>query len=85
VSCFLELEQLVEDAELKKMAQHDLEKLDLTLDGLMADASRLLLPGRDFDASNSLLEVYAGKSCSLVRVTFEKVTFSLTKKLRHLT
>lgn len=58
---FPELEQMSDDPELKKLAQKDLEKLSLTLDDLMSDASRIFLPGRNFDSSNSLLEVYAGK------------------------
>ena len=50
-----------EDVELEKLAEQDLEKLDLTLSDLIGDASRFLIPGRGFDSSNSQLEVQAGK------------------------
>ena len=53
------------DAELGQIAQQDLVKLDSVLGDLIADASRLLLPGRDFDANNSLLEVHAGELLAL--------------------
>lgn len=59
-----ELEKMAEDAELQQLAQQDLEKLVISLDDLLADASRLLLPGRNFDSNNSLLEVHAGKKFS---------------------
>ena len=54
------------DAELGQIAQQDLVKLDSVLGDLIADASRLLLPGRDFDANNSLLEVHAGELLALI-------------------
>jgi protein subunit release factor A len=50
-----------EDEELRKLAEQDLEKLDLVLSDLIGDASRLLIPGRDFDSSNAQLEVHAGE------------------------
>ena len=60
IDVFSELERMSEDSELQKLAEQDLEKLDLTLSDLISDASRLLLPGRDFDSNNSVLEVNAG-------------------------
>jgi protein subunit release factor A len=52
---------MCEDPEISKLAEQDLDKLDLTLSDLITEASRLLLPGRDFDSKNSILEVNAGK------------------------
>ena len=53
---------MCDDPELSKLAEQDLDKLDLTLSDLITEASRLLLPGRDFDSKNSILEVNAGQS-----------------------
>ena len=56
-----ELDQLSDDAELGHLAEQDLVRLDGDLGHLITVASRLLLPGRDFDANNALLEVLAGQ------------------------
>jgi hypothetical protein len=50
-----------EDADLGPLAKQDLEKIDLSLADVMSKASRVLLPGRSFDANNAQLEVQAGK------------------------
>jgi len=66
-----------EDEELRKLAEQDLEKLDLVLSDLIGDASRLLIPGRDFDSSNAQLEVHAGE------ILFRQFSFKSWFNISH--
>lgn len=57
----IELEEIMLlDAELKKVAETDLEKSYERLNQLIAKVAQNVLPGRQFDSENARLEVFSG-------------------------